>query len=296
MAMTRKRAVARPRKMGSAAAAARKTSRPRATILRFGSKGTAVRQLQRQLIRRGFVPGRVDGHFGAGTEAAVLAFQRSEGLLPDGIAGPRTLAALALVDDAQLPSCLEQVSIQLVSRMCPGAPLDNIRTYLPALLAALEEAGLVDPPLALMAIATIRAECSGFAPIDEFRSRYNTSPNAAPPYFDLYDNRRDLGNLGPPDGARFKGRGFVQLTGRANYARYSERLGLGDRLLREPELANDPVIAARILAAFLKDRELKIKNALLERNLALARRYVNGGTHGLDAFARAFETGAVLLA
>lgn len=268
----------------------------RDSVLRFGSTGADVRRLQQRLAELGFSPGRIDGEFGAATEAAVIAFQFSEELLTDGIAGPRTLTALALTDQPKLPSCLEHISVQMVSRMCPGAPLDNIRTYLPAVLAALEEAELVDTPLALMAIATIRAECGAFAPLDEFRSRYNTSPNAPPPYFDLYDNRRDLGNQGPPDGSRYKGRGFVQLTGRANYAQYSKRLGLGDRLLREPELANDPVVAARILAAFLKDRELKIKRALLERNLAQARRYVNGGTHGLDVFAAAYDTGSTMLA
>jgi len=264
--------------------------------LRFGAVGADVFRLQERLAELGFAPGRIDGEFGAGTEAAVAAFQRSEGLLVDGVAGPRTLAALGLTDDARLPSCLEDVSVQLVSRMCLGAPLGNIKTYLPPLLAALQEAELVDKPMALMAIATIRAESGGFAPIDEYRSRYNTSPAAASPFFDLYDNRRDIGNQGPPDGARFKGRGFVQLTGRANYERYSKLLGLGDRLLREPELANDPAIAARILARFLKDRELRIKQALLEENLALARRYVNGGRHGLDVFSAAYRTGSELLA
>jgi len=264
--------------------------------LRFGAVGADVFRLQERLAELGFAPGRIDGEFGAGTEAAVAAFQRSEGLLVDGVAGPRTLAALGLTDDARLPSCLEDVSVQLVSRMCLGAPLGNIKTYLPPLLAALQEAELVDKPMALMAIATIRAESRGFAPIDEYRSRYNTSPAAASPFFDLYDNRRDIGNQGPPDGARFKGRGFVQLTGRANYERYSKLLGLGDRLLREPELANDPAIAARILARFLKDRELRIKQALLEENLALARRYVNGGRHGLDVFSAAYRTGSELLA
>jgi len=273
-----------------------RTVRRAARDLRFGAIGDDVLRLQQRLAERGFPPGRIDGEFGAGTEAALIAFQRSEGLLVDGVAGARTQAALGLIDDAHLPSCLENVSVQLVSRMCPGAPLANIKTYLPPLLAAMQEAGLVDKPMALMAIATIRAESGGFAPIDEYRSRYNTSPSAESPYFDLYDNRNDIGNQGHPDGSRFKGRGFVQLTGRTNYTRYSKKLGLGDRMVRKPELANDPVIAARILASFLKDRELKIKGALLEGDLALARRYVNGGRHGLDVFSEAYNTGAALLA
>lgn len=299
---TLKAPVAAKRSRAARRSVARRAQRPARTLraavrdLRFGAIGDDVLRLQKRLAERGFPPGRIDGEFGAGTEAAVIAFQHSAGLLVDGVAGRRTQAALGLIDDARLVSCLESVSVQLVSRMCPGAPLGNIKKFLPPLLAALQEAGLVDKPMALMAIATIRAESGGFAPIDEYRSRYNTSPGAESPWFDLYDSRNDIGNQGPPDGSRFKGRGFVQLTGRTNYARYSKQLGLGDRLVREPELANDPVVAARILASFLKDRELKIKGALLEGNLALARRYVNGGRHGLDVFSEAYNTGAALLA
>ena len=56
-----------------------------------GSSGPAVRRLQQRLRELHFNPGALDGESGLATEAAVLAFQRSEGLLPDGIAGPRTL-------------------------------------------------------------------------------------------------------------------------------------------------------------------------------------------------------------
>ena len=47
------------------------------------------------------------------------------------------------------------------------------------------------------------------------------------------------------------GRGFVQLTGRSNYEKMSQRLGLGSLLVEEPAKANDPEIAARILASFI---------------------------------------------
>lgn len=268
---------------------------PAFTSLRPGSRGLAVARLQQRLTERGFPTGPIDGGYGPPTEAAVTAFQFSEGLLPDGIAGPRTLTALSLMDDDRLPSSTAALSPQVVSRMCPGAPTGNIARFLPALIAALTEERLVDRTMLLMAVATICAETGRFLPLDELRSRYNTSPAARPPYFDLYDHRRDLGNRGPIDGARYKGRGFVQLTGRANYQRYSRALGLGEALLDEPERANEPLIAARVLARFLKDREMAIKSALLERDFARARRLVNGGRHGLTEFTASYLAGEALL-
>ncbi|MBN1207817.1 MAG: peptidoglycan-binding protein [Myxococcaceae bacterium] len=62
--------------------------------LKQGACGPEVEYLQRQLQAAGFEPGKVDGVFGAKTKAAVMAFQRARGLEVDGIAGPRTWAAL----------------------------------------------------------------------------------------------------------------------------------------------------------------------------------------------------------
>src|SRR5207253_6664636 len=63
-------------------------------ILRQGSSGPDVTGLQQKLKDLGFDPNGVDGNFGPGTKAAVIAFQQSKGLQADGIAGPATLAAL----------------------------------------------------------------------------------------------------------------------------------------------------------------------------------------------------------
>lgn len=60
-----------------------------------------------------------------------------------------------------------------------------------------------------------------------------------------YEGRDDLGNHTAGDGKKFLGRGFVQLTGRRNYADWSKRLGID--LLKEPTLVEDRQIAARIL-------------------------------------------------
>jgi putative chitinase len=190
-------------------------------------------------------------------------------------------------------SIIPEMTVDIATRIVPQAPRANIESNLPLVLDALIVPELADKPMILMALATIRAETGSFLPISEGQSHFNTSPGGHP--FDLYDSRADLGNLGPPDGERFKGRGFIQLTGRANYALHSTAIGLGDQLIENPDLANDPGIAARLLASFLKTHEERIRAALADGDLREARRLVNGGAHGLDAFTAAYNTGVALL-
>jgi peptidoglycan L-alanyl-D-glutamate endopeptidase CwlK len=245
-------------------------------------------------VGAGFPPGAIDGEFGPGTEAAVLAFQRSSGLLADGIVGARTAAKLG-VEPAHLPlpPAMPDITVAMVSKMFPATPLDHIKQNLGPVLQALQDRGLTSAPIVLAALATIRAETASFLPIPEGVSRYNTSPNGRP--FDLYDNRKDLGNRGPTDGADFRGRGYIQLTGRANYTHFSADIGLGTRLVERPQDACDPAIAAELLAAFISAQEAPIKEALLQNDLARARRLVNGGSNGLQAFSSAYQTGSGLL-
>lgn len=281
-------------------------------LLRAGSRGPDVVRLQKRLQELNFDPGPVDGIFGSNTEDAVCEFQEKAGLDVDGIVGPETLKALMKgvpagepeapappsqpAPPAAFPPGLEDFTIDLVAGMFPAAtPRRNIERYLPYVLTALAGERLADPEMVLMALATIRAESEGFEPINEYKSKWNTTLGG-PHDYDKYDYREDLGNQGPPDGARFKGRGFIQLTGRDNYTRVGQAIGLGDRLVKNPELANDPDIAARLLARFIKDKERKIRHALAANNLAAARRLVNGGSHGLQQFTEAFTIGKALLA
>lgn len=174
------------------------------------------------------------------------------------------------------------LSIDQIMPAFPGARRANVATYWPYVRNALREARLESPQIVAFALATIAAETAGFVPLRELQSRWNTDRKP----FDRYDGRKDLGNDQPGDGARFPGRGFVQLTGRANYRRYGERIGqpLEDR----PDLANEPKIAAQLLALFVADREDRIETALKADDFARARRAVNGGTHGLDRFQRTY--------
>jgi len=208
-----------------------------------------------------------------------------------GTGGATTGAgAAAAPATANMPN----VSVQSVAKMFPGVPVANITENLPFVLQALADAGLGDKNMILMALATIRAETGNFTPLSEFQSKFNTPPGGPP--FSLYDNRRDLGNQGPPDGANFRGRGYIQLTGRANFLEHGQAIGLGNQLIDNPKLANQPDIAAKLLASFLKSKEQKIRNALAGGDLKLARKLVNGGSHGLAEFTQAFNIGKNLIA
>jgi putative chitinase len=95
-------------------------------------------------------------------------------------------------------------------------------------------------------LATVKHECANtWQPIVERGPRS---------YFDQYEagtaKGRRLGNTEPGDGWRFRGRGYVQITGRGNYARMTRELGLreSEDVEKDPEQALRPAIAYRIMA------------------------------------------------
>ncbi|HEY9847158.1 MAG TPA: peptidoglycan-binding domain-containing protein [Candidatus Caenarcaniphilales bacterium] len=70
--------------------------KPQAEVLQEGTTGANVKLLQQRLKQKGFDPGPIDSSFGLSTKTALIAFQKSQGLPADGIAGAKTLAVLGL--------------------------------------------------------------------------------------------------------------------------------------------------------------------------------------------------------
>ncbi|WP_133501049.1 XVIPCD domain-containing protein [Cognatilysobacter terrigena] len=89
---------------------------------------------------------------------------------------------------------------------------------------------------------------------------------------------RNLGNTEPDDGWRFRGRGYVQLTGRDHYESMGRRLGVD--LVGHPELAADRDIAARIAITYWNDR---VRPNGHQFDVDRATQDINGGSNGLDA-------------
>lgn len=121
------------------------------------------------------------------------------------------------------------------------------------------------------ALATVRVEVGkNFKPVMEIASGT------------AYEGRADLGNTQPGDGVRYKGRGYIQLTGRSNYANYGAQFGVD--LINNPNLALSVDLSAKVLAKYFKDRNIySFCNA---KDWAKVRQLVNGGTNGLTDFLR----------
>lgn len=97
----------------------------------FGDVGEDVTALQKALSAYGFSPGKIDGIFGGKTRSAVSAFQKSIGLAGSGIPGPKTIAALDLFIDKQVPN--EPIEI------LPHETVKSPRKLLPALEALIDK-------------------------------------------------------------------------------------------------------------------------------------------------------------
>lgn len=151
-------------------------------------------------------------------------------------------------------------------------PAGAIEAHWPLIVAGLEGQGISSDLVRVAAAATVAVETGNFRPVEE---------RGGVAYFAKhYEGRKDLGNTEPGDGARFHGRGFIQITGRANYRTFGKIVGVD--LEAHPDMALEPAISANILARYFKDRG--IDRAAEAQDWLKVRRRVNGGTNGMTAF------------
>ena len=225
-------------------------------LLKNGSTGDLVKQLQTKL---GLTP---DGAFGPGTEKAVKEWQAKNGLTADGLVGEQTMAKMGLTvikEDVVIPPS--------------SFKLENLRGHIPeSVIAQIPDTAAkfnITTPLRLAHfLAQCAHESGGFKFITEFASG------------SAYEGRKDLGNTQPGDGVRFKGRGFIQLTGRANYSKFST-------FCNEDCVANPELVATKYpmmsAAYFFNNNGLwaVCDKGDDDATVTAVTKRVNGGTNGL---------------
>ena len=138
---------------------------------------------------------------------------------------------------------------QPVVRPAPELPVKKLKPLERVLVAAAQQAGLSGNELKQF-LAQCAHETGNFSYLEEIGSdRY---------FMKKYDKKfnprkaKELGNIRPGDGVKYKGRGFIQLTGRYNYKKAGQALGLP--LEQQPELVERPDIAAKVSLWFWSQR------------------------------------------
>jgi putative chitinase len=148
------------------------------------------------------------------------------------------------------------------------------------MIAALDAEGIKDPNARAQIIAQAAHESGKF--------RY-TEELGKSDYFLKYDGRKDLGNTQPGDGPRFKGRGFLQTTGRVNYQQFKDAFNVD--VINNPEILGEAKYAAQSALFWFKKNAKKVQN-LSKGDWADTKgitKAVNGGYNGLAEREHYFE-------
>jgi putative chitinase len=273
-------------------------------ILKVGSKGEDVKKLQAKLGLG------ADGVFGSGTEAAVKKWQASNGLTADGIVGEGTWSKM--FGDKQL---ITEPSKPIVSS--GPLKLENLKGHIPdAVIAQIPETAqkfnITNPLRLAHFLSQCGHESAGFKAIQE---NLNYSADGLkkifPKYFPgnlaegyarnpekiaskVYGSRMGNGDETTKEGFKFRGRGYIQLTGKDNYTRFGKFIG-------EDTVANPDLVATKYplaSAAFFFDSnklwEICDRGADDATVTAVTKR-VNGGTIGLPDRIKHFKEYFALL-
>jgi len=279
-------------------------------ILKLGSEGEDVKKLQ---IKLGVDP---IGKFGPKTDAAVKAWQSANGLAADGVVGPATWAKLMGESVQSAPVVITEPA---PAPSVGGLKLEKLRGYIPdAVIAQIPDTASkfnINTPLRLAHfLAQCGHESGGFKvtqenlnysakglmgifkkyfPTQQLAEAYQRQPQKIANK--VYASRMDNGNEASGDGYKFRGRGYIQLTGRANYTAFGKAIN--------EDIANNPdVVSGKY--ALLSAAWFWSKNGLntladggaSDQVVTSITKRVNGGTIGLPDRIKHFKEYYHLLA
>jgi putative chitinase len=265
-------------------------------MTKLGSKGDVVKQIQQKL---GIT---ADGNFGPGTEKSVKEWQTKNGLTPDGVVGPSTLEKMGITsvikEDVIIPS---------------GGPLslEKLKGHIPdSVIAQIPETAIKFNITNNLRLAHFLAQCGhesgGFK---VFQENLNYSVDGLkkifPKYFPgnlsesyakqpekiaskVYGGRMGNGDESTKEGYKFRGRGALQTTGKENYKKLGDFLGVN--LIENPDLVATkyPLASAAFFFESNKLWSICDKGADDATVTAVTKR-VNGGVIGLSERIKEFK-------
>lgn len=279
-------------------------------ILKLGSSGPDVQALQQKLKDLGFDPNGVDGNFGPGTVKAVRAFQAAQGLGVDGKVGPGTLAALQSAAGASANATLTASTPVDASAATGAAPVNVAGLNLAALTGKLPQAVIDQIPEAAskfgittnLRLAHFLAQCAlestNFtATVENMNYSAQRLLQVFPKYFKnvdvnayarnpqkigsrVYANRMGNGDEASGDGFKYRGRGYIQLTGKNNYQSFTNHIG--EDCVASPDLVATKYPLASAGFFFNSNNIWAIcDQGSSDAVVTSVTKRVNGGTHGL---------------
>ena len=273
-------------------------------VLKLGSKGNEVKALQEKL---GLA---ADGDFGPGTEAKLKTWQAANGLTADGIAGPTTLGKLGIAESAPAaPAAAIPAS---------AFKLDKLKGHIPdAVIAQIPDTAAKFGITNVLRLAHFLSQCGhesgGFKAVNE---NLNYSADGLkkifPKYFPgnisesyarnpekiankVYSSRMGNGDESSGDGWKYKGAGYIQLTGKSNYAAF-------DKFVEDDILGNPSLVATKYplasAAFFFQSNGLWpiCDKGADDATVTAVTKRVNGGTIGLADRIKHFKEYYSLLA
>jgi putative chitinase len=261
-------------------------------LLKNGSKGEEVKQLQTLL------GATADGSFGPGTEAKVKAWQAANGLTADGIVGDGTWGKMFPGATAPAPA-----AAPVVLPTVTGLNIEKLRGHVPdAVLAQIPDTAAKFNITNNLRLAHFLAQCGhesgGFKAVSEnlnysakglqgtfgkyfpgnLADMYARQPEKIASR--VYASRMGNGDEKSRDGWKFRGRGYIQLTGKSNYTAFTKFIG-------EDCIANPDLVATKYplasAAFFFNNNKLWsiCDKGATDADVTAVTKRVNGGTNGL---------------
>ena len=264
-------------------------------LLKLGSEGEDVKKLQNKL---GVDP---IGKFGPKTEAAVKAWQSSNGLTADGIVGDGTWSKLFSESTMSAPTLITEPA---PVRSAGGLKLEKLKGHIPdAVIAQIPDTAAkfqIDTPLRLAHfLAQCGHESGGFRLTKENLNysakgltgtfkKYFPTEAAAKPYErqpvkianKVYGGRMGNGPESSGEGAKFCGRGYIQLTGKDNYTAFGK--SINEDILSNPDKVASDYALLSAAWFFSKNGLHKMADeGATDTVVTKITKRVNGGTIGL---------------